>query len=96
MTIYWTKRSESKFLKIKSYIHHEFGTASSIKFQDKVFNFIELLEKFPEPGTLEVADKKIYAFQISKQTRMFYRINDDHISLLTFFDSRQEPTKKLK
>ncbi|MTI20526.1 type II toxin-antitoxin system RelE/ParE family toxin [Fulvivirga sp. RKSG066] len=96
MTIYWTKRSESKFLKIKSYINKEFGQLSTIKFQDKVFDFLELLEKFPELGSLEVAEKKIYGFQISKQTRVFYRINKNHISLLTFFDSRQDPIKKPK
>jgi len=60
----------------------------------KVFDFLELLERFPELGTLEVAEKNIRRFQISKQTRIFYRINNDQISLLTFFDIRQDPEKK--
>lgn len=74
MKIYWTKRSEAKFIKIKSHINKEFGRASSIKFQDKVFDFLELLEKFSELGSLEVEEKKIYGFQITRQTRIFIEL----------------------
>ena len=96
MRIFWTKKSQSRFTEIDSYISNEFGEKSSMKFRNKVFNFLELLERFPELGTLEVAEKNIRGFQISKHTRIFYRINKDHISLLTFFDSRQDPKKKQK
>ena len=94
MRIFWSKRSQSRFQEINTYISIEFGELPSKKFRNKVFDFLELLERFPELGTLEVAEKNIRGFQISKQTRIFYRINKDHISLLTFFDSRQDPTKK--
>jgi hypothetical protein len=62
-----------------------------MKFRNRVFDFLILLDRFPELGTLEFPDKGIRGFQISKQTRIFYRINKNHISLLTFFDSRQDP-----
>jgi plasmid stabilization system protein ParE len=96
MRIFWTKRSQSRFQEIHTYISTEFGELPSAKFRNKVFDFLELLERFPELGTLEVAEKNIRGFQISKQTRIFYRINKDHISILTFFDSRQGPGKKPK
>jgi len=96
MRIYWTKNSEKRFDEIYDYILAEFGDNSSKKFKDKVFDFLELLEKFPELGTPEVPEKNIHGFQLSKQTRIFYRINKDQISLLTFFDSRQNPKKKPK
>ena len=94
MRILWTKKSQSRFQEIKTYILTEYGELPSAKFRNKVFDFLELLERFPELGTLEVAEKNIRGFQISQQTRIFYRINKDHISLLTFFDSRQDPKKK--
>ena len=96
MKIYWTKRSENGFKEIYFYIQEEFGHNSSQKFKDKVFDFLELLQRYPELGTLEVPDKQIYGFQLSKQTQLFYRLNKDHISLLTFFDNRQDPKKKPK
>ncbi|XOV93186.1 MAG: type II toxin-antitoxin system RelE/ParE family toxin [Bacteroidota bacterium] len=94
MKILWTKKAQTRFQEIISYILTEFGEKPSISFKDKVFDFLELLERFPQLGTLEVVDKNIYGFQISKQTKIFYRINKDHISLLTLFDTRQDPKKK--
>ncbi|WP_425393133.1 type II toxin-antitoxin system RelE/ParE family toxin [Ekhidna sp.] len=79
-----------------TYILKEFGEKPSNNFKDKVFDFLELLGKFPQLGTLEVPEKNIHGFQISKQTRIFYRISKDHISLLTFFDTRQDPARKPK
>ncbi len=96
MKILWTKKSQRRFQEIESYIEAEFGQHSSEKFRNKVFNFLELLQRFPKLGTLEVPDKQIHGFQISKQTRIFYRVNKDHISLLTFFDTRQDPDKRPK
>ena len=94
MNIYWTRKSKTRFQSIDSYIHSEFGKSSSTKFRNKVLNFLDLLSKFPELGTVEVVDKQIYGFQISRQTRIFYRIKKDRIVLLTFFDSRQNPDKR--
>lgn len=51
-------------------------------------HFWSLLTKFPKMGSLEVPEKNIYGFQITRQTRLFYRLGDNKISLLTFFDSR--------
>ncbi|MFY0686948.1 MAG: type II toxin-antitoxin system RelE/ParE family toxin [Cyclobacteriaceae bacterium] len=96
MRIFWTKKSRSRFYEIDAHISTEYGEQSSVKFRNKVFDFLELLERFPKLGTLEVIEKNIYGFQITKQTRIFYRINKDHISLLTFFDDRQNPEKKPK
>ena len=96
MKIFWTKKSLSRFQDIHSYIQNEFGKNASDKFKDKVFDFLELLERYPGLGTLEVPDKNIHGFQISKQTKIFYRVNKDQISLLTFFDNRQDPAKKPK
>lgn len=96
MKIYWTKRSESRFLEIQNYIEHNFGEETKTSFKNRIITFLELLTKFPKIGTLEIPEKNIYGFQITSQTRLFYRLDDDKISLLTFFDSRQNPEGKPK
>lgn len=93
MRIFWTKRALKSYLDIEEYIQKEFGQKISEKFKDRIIAFLELLSKYPKIGTLEIPNKKIYAFQVSKQTRLFYRINKKHISLLMFFDSRRDPAK---
>jgi plasmid stabilization system protein ParE len=59
-----------------------------------VTDFLDILEDFPEIGTTELAEKKIRGFQLTKQTRIFYRLKDDKIIILSFFDVRQNPGRK--
>ncbi|MCG2590341.1 hypothetical protein [Rhodohalobacter sulfatireducens] len=60
----------------------------------KTKDFFDLVELFPELGSIEYAHKKIRGFQLSKQTRVFYRIKDHQIIILSFFDVRENPEKK--
>lgn len=94
MKVVWLKQSQTRFREIGMYISQQFGEQAASKFRTKVFDFLELLERFPELGSLEVEEKNIRGFQVSKEIRLFYRINKNHISLLTFFDSRQDPRKR--
>lgn len=94
MNVFWTKRSKKRYDEIFDYLESEFGLLVANKFKLKVLEFILLLSKFPKLGVLEVVDKKIYSFQLTRQTRIFYRINNNHISLLTFFDTRQNPDNR--
>jgi plasmid stabilization system protein ParE len=96
MRIFWTKRSKNRFQDITEHLKSAFGIKTSEGFKIRVLDFLELLSKFPELGSLEVPDKEIYGFQLSKQTRLFYRLKENQIILLTFFDSRQDPKKKPK
>ena len=63
-------------------------------FEQKMVDFLDLLEDFPEIGVVEVIEKQIRGFQLTKQTRIFYRIKGERIIILTFFDVRQDPKKK--
>ena len=94
MRIFLTKRAEKNYHSIKDYIIHKWGERVSEAFEQKTVDFLELLGDFPEIGVIEVPDKQIRAFQLTKQTRVFYRIKGDRIIILTFFDVRQDPKKK--
>ena len=58
-------------------------------------DFFELLELFPLMGSVEVADKNIRGFQLTRQTRVFYRINKDRIIILSFFVVKRNPRRRL-
>tara|TARA_R110001599_G_scaffold3619_1_gene19933 strand:- start:5156 stop:5446 length:291 start_codon:yes stop_codon:yes gene_type:complete len=94
MKIVWTKKARKRFGEILEYIELKFGSTARRSFITKTKDFTRLLYEFPEIGTLEIPEKKIRGFQITKQTRVFYRLKNDQIILLTFFDSRQDPQKK--
>ena len=94
MRIVWTKRARKRFGEILDHIQLKFGDNARHSFITKTKDFTRLLYEFPEIGTLEIPEKKLRGFQLTRQTRVFYRLRNDQIILLTFFDSRQDPGKK--
>lgn len=96
MEIFLTKRAEKNYVSIKEYITRKWGERISQVFEQKTVDFLDLLEIFPEMGTVEVVEKQIRGFQLTKQTKIFYRIRGTRIIILTFFDVRQDPKKKTK
>lgn len=89
LSIFWTKRALNNFDKILEYIEKEYGKKSTRLFAIKVHNFIDNLQDFPELGTIQHAEKKIRGFVIVKQITIFYKIQDNRILILNFFDNRR-------
>ena len=94
LTIVWSKRASHKFDQIISYLIVEWGEKSAKDFFLKVFDFLETLSEFPEIGTIENNEKDIRGFTIVKQVTIFYRVKNDKILILLFFDNRQNPKRK--
>jgi len=92
--IVWTKRASNKFNKICDYLFAEFGSNVTKAFMRKTFDFLDALEFFPEIGALQNKQKEIRGFVIVKHITVFYRIKNDEIILLDFFDTRQDANKK--
>jgi len=96
MKALYTKRAAKKYQAIKDYLTIEWGEKVVAAFEQKTIDFLDLIERFPEAGSLEIPEKQIRSFLLTKQIRIFYRIKGDKIILLTFFDTRSNPKKKLK
>jgi len=94
LKIVWSKRAILKFDQIVTYIFNEWGENASKEFIGKVFEFLDTLSDFPEIGSLENKEKNIRGFTIVKQVNLYYRIKEDNIMLIIFFDNRQNPKKK--
>ncbi len=70
------------------------GERVATLFVRKAHDFLDILSDFPEIGTIENKEKGIRGFTIVRQVNVFYKIKNDHIVLLDFFDNRQKPKKK--
>lgn len=94
--IVWTKKALSSFENILDYLQREYGEKTASEFAQKVYHTLDLLAEFPQMGSVEVKAKNIRGFLITKQTRLFYRlkIKIENITLLHFFDTRQDSGKK--
>ena len=94
LEIVWSKRASLKFDQIITYLIEEWGEKSAKQFIGKVFNFLEILSEFPEIGSVENKEKNIRGFTVVKQVNLYYRIKNDKIILILFFDNRQNPKRK--
>jgi plasmid stabilization system protein ParE len=94
MKLVWTRKAKLRLEAILNHIESEFGRTTRNQFRTRTKEFTSLLAKFPEIGEVEVKEKRIRGFQITKQTRVFYRLTDTRITILTLFDSRQDPGRR--
>jgi plasmid stabilization system protein ParE len=92
--IIWTKRANQKFNKIISYLEEEWNESVTQNFVQTTYKILELLSKQPYLGSLENSKHNIRGILVSKQNRLFYRISDDKIILVNFFDTRSKKRSK--
>jgi plasmid stabilization system protein ParE len=92
MKVFLTRRAERNYNSIKEYIAKEWGQRTAEAFVNKADETFHLLESFPKMGSVE--SKDVRGFQLSKQTRILYRVKEQRIIILSFFDVRQDPNKK--
>ncbi len=96
MQLIFTKRSKKSFNRIEKIIEKRWGNVVASAFRQKVLDFFKILENYPEIGRLEIKEKRIYAYCLTKQTTIFYRIKGEQIIVLVFFDTRKNPSKRPK
>jgi plasmid stabilization system protein ParE len=92
--IVWHPAAKAHFNSIQQYLLDTWGEAAVEKFSKRVFSFLEILEKFPHIGSVENAELNIRGFTLSKQTRLLYKLVDNHIYLIAFYDLRMNPDSK--
>jgi len=94
LKIYWSNSADEKFEQIIAYLNKNWGEKVTSNFVNNVFDFLEILKKFPKIGSIEYEEKNIRGFVIVKQVTLFYRIHNNKIILLDFFDNRSNPKNK--
>ncbi len=86
----WTARASDELYRIVSYWEENWSERAFAKVTRQTFKILDLLTEFPEMGRIEKFDVRV--FVIEKRLKVFYRINAEEIILLSFFDTRSNPT----
>tara|TARA_R110001592_G_scaffold108190_1_gene302620 strand:+ start:393 stop:689 length:297 start_codon:yes stop_codon:yes gene_type:complete len=92
--VVWTKRAIYKFNQIVDYLERDWGHNVTQNFVIKAYDIIELISDQSDLGTLENPEKQIRGFVLTKHNRLFYRVTEEEIILLNFFDTRSGPKRK--
>lgn len=90
-TIDWTFSALNSYDEEIDFIYFKWNLKEVLKFQKLVEMELQRLSKNPTLGTFRV--KNNYALMLSKQTTLFYRINNEALSieLLIFWNNLKNP-----
>ena len=95
MRVKWTDHAFAQRNQIASYIHRQFGIKRKIRFLQKVRQMTQMLKKSPNIGSIDpLFASRPLAYRsiiINGLSKMVYRVDDDVIHIVGFWDCRQEP-----
>jgi plasmid stabilization system protein ParE len=91
--IIWLPQAENDFDNILDYLQKNWGDIVVDEFIYKLERILSLVSQ--KPTMFRRSSKmNIHQVLITKHNLLFYRIIENKIELLTFFDTRQNPVKK--
>lgn len=95
--VYWSVLSKESFNDETDFIFLKWNFEEVVKFIALVAVATERLAMKPEIGIYR-KEKKIYSLVISKQTTLFYRINEsqNQIELVLFWNNKRNPKELRK
>lgn len=91
MEIRFVKAATFDLNNILEYLSNEWGEKAAMKFQSKLEHLLNLISSNPYLGVLENSRNKIYSILLIKYIRVYYRIRDDKLIILSLFDVRRNP-----
>lgn len=90
LAVAWTDEAKETFEHTVSQIETKWGVPSAKKFVTGAHKTINIIAIQPYMFKESPAENIRQAF-ITKQTSMFYEVHTFHITILFFWDNRQEP-----
>lgn len=91
-TVVWKPTANQQILDIEAYLLENFSPQTVDKFLDKLYQKLEMLERFPESGQ-RTKFKTIRRLRVNRIISLFYRIQGSYIVVHFVWNSRQNPKK---
>lgn len=84
----WTRRALNAYTSILQYIQNSFGEVSAKEYAKRVNDLIELLQSFPDMGTVQNQQEKLRGIILYRRTTILYRDDDKVLFILNVIDHR--------
>ncbi|MBQ8969005.1 MAG: type II toxin-antitoxin system RelE/ParE family toxin [Bacteroidaceae bacterium] len=95
MIVKWTKQAEQALDEIADFVLEEYGWDACDRFLYRVQHMAKLLEKHPHLGPIEplLANRPMMyrSVVVGRLNKLVYRIFDNQIKIVDFWDARREP-----
>ena len=92
--IIWTKAADKAFDNITAYLHDNASHQAAHNFASLVYQKIDSLVKYPTQGRRVITTKSVRVLNLGKNHQLYYRIEGKTLFISSFFDTRQNPTKR--
>ena len=96
MKLKWQTKAKASKTAIANYIRREFGAKRKIAFLQQVKQTTDLLKRSPGIGQIDpLYEDRPHAYRsiiINGLNKLVYRVDDDTIHIVAFWDTRKEPT----
>ncbi len=93
--IIWTENAREDLKSIVEYLQSEWSFTIAENFLIECESKIDLISHFPEIGIASERNIFIRRILITKHNALYYQLNKNEITLLDFFDTRQNPEKDI-
>lgn len=91
LNIFYTKRAKETITSVYIFIQQKFGDHVADKFIKKTEKTIKLISEQPYMFKESSFELNVRIGLITKQTSIFYRVNNNSIHILFFWNNLQEP-----
>jgi plasmid stabilization system protein ParE len=88
--IVWSDYAKEDYAQILNFLQDNFGVNTALVFLDKTEKIVEQIEIFPLSFPLSEQNPRLHKAVINKNTSLLYRIRQDEIELLFFWDNRMK------
>ena len=92
--ISWSDEADAIFEQISSYLLDNYSIQTANRFADAVYDKIDTLVKYPDIGRVSSKDAKVRYINIDKHRQMFYEFDGTELTIIYFWDMRQDPKKR--
>ena len=91
--IVWTDIAKEDIRAVIEYLKLRWSATTAEKFIDNFYTQITLISNQPFIGIASDKYKNVRRILITKHNALFYRVENSTITLLSLFDTRQNPDK---
>jgi plasmid stabilization system protein ParE len=85
--------AQKKIVAIFDYLDARWSERIRINFAKKLHTTFDVISSHPESFPKSEIQKSVYKCVLTKQTTIFYRFNSKKITIVSIFDTRQDPNK---
>lgn len=91
--VVWSAEATNEYLSTLDYILQHWGDEAAERFEDTIFHQIDRIAHNPAQFPLVNQTRAIRRCVATPQNSIFFREQENHIQILSVFDTRQSPDK---